>query len=394
MYDPAVKDEPVVVIGASTAGLFAAYLLARGGVPVRVFDAARELGPPARTLIVTSQINAVLGFVPSEAIVNRTPRVELFSSAGSANVVLREPDLIVERETLVRLLAEKARRAGAEIRTDYRFLHLEPRGDGLLLSLRNARHDRVEHLRTRYLIGADGVFSQVARAAGQDSHSAVPILQALVALPEKARPDTTQVWFDPQSTPYFYWLIPESQDRAAVGLIAEACTEPSRSNGREARESLDGFLAAHGLEPLDYQAAQVSLYAPRPRPWCRMDGAQVFLVGDAAGHVKVTTVGGVVTGLRGARAAARAILRGSDFGGELRGLRWELDLHLLVRRVLSRFTAADYDALLDLLNHQTTSLLSLRTRDELSRMFLRLILAQPRLLDLTAKAVLRALLRR
>jgi len=374
------RDEPVVIIGASTAGLFAAYLLARAGVLVRVFDAVRELGPPARTLIVTNQINAALGFVPAEAIVHQTPRVELFSPASSASVVLREPDLIVERKKLVQLLAEKARNAGAEIRTGYRFVEIGPTDDGLIVRLHNLERDRTECVRTRSLIGADGVFSRVARAVGLDHHATVPIVQALVNLPKGARPDTTQVWFDRQRTPYFFWLIPESQDRAAVGLIAE--------DGQEARQLLDDFLAAQGWEPSQYQGGQVALYTRQPQLWRQLGNSRVYLIGDAAGHVKVTTVGGVVTGLRGARAVVRAILRGGDYGRELRALQRELDFHLLIRRILNHFAPTDYDALLRLLNRPAVHLLSTRTRDEVSRMFVRLILAQPRFLYLAARAML------
>ena len=376
----ATPDEPVVVIGASTAGLFAAYLLAQAGVPVRVFEAAEELGPPARTLIVTGQLRTALGFVPSEAVVHRTPRIELFSGSASANLTLREPDLIVEREALVRLLAQKAQHAGAHIQTGYRFVDLEPTRDGLLVHVHNVVRDRSEHVRTHHLIGADGVFSRVAQATGREPQPAVPIVQARVHLPPEANPDTTQVWFDRRTTPYFFWLIPESRDRAAVGLIAE--------NGRGARQALDDFLAAHGLEPLEYQGAQVAFYSRRSQPWHSLDRSHIYFVGDAAGHVKVTTVGGVVTGLWGARAVARAILHRADYGRELRTLRRELDLHLLIRAVLNRFAAADYDLLLRCLNHPTLRLLSVHSRDELQRMFLRLILAQPRLLYLAAKAML------
>ena len=376
----ATPEEPVVVIGASTAGLFAAYLLAQAGVPVRVFEAAEELGPPARTLIVTGQLRSVLGFVPFEAIVHRTPRIELFSDTASAEVTLREPDLIVEREALVRLLAQKAQRAGADIQTGRRFVDLEPTRDGLVVHLRDTARNQTEHVRTHHLIGADGVAGRVAQAVGRELPPTVPIVQALVHLPPRANPDTTQVWFERQKTPYFFWLIPESRERAAVGLIGES--------GQETRQALDDFLAAHGLEPLEYQGAQVAFYARGLRPWQRLDRSRIYFVGDAAGHVKVTTVGGVVTGLWGARAAARAILRGTDYGRELRALRRELDLHLLIRRLLDRFAAADYDVLLRSLNHPTIRLLSVHTRDELQRMFLRLAFAQPRLLYLAARALL------
>lgn len=157
----AINHQPVIIVGASSAGLFAAYLLARQGVPVRLFDQGEEPGPPARTLIVSSRINDVLGFVPTDAIVNRNPIAQLFSPNRSAAIRLREPDLILERKKLVQLLARKAREAGVDIRPDYRFLGLEPDGDGVVLNLRNMRNGHAEYVRAQIVVGADGTFSQV-----------------------------------------------------------------------------------------------------------------------------------------------------------------------------------------------------------------------------------------
>ena len=67
-------------------------------------------------------------------------------------------------------------------------------------------------------------------------------------------------------------------------------------------------------------------------PWRRRAGGEIYLVGDGAAQVKVTTVGGLVTGLRGAKAAANAILRRSDYVKELRALKRELSLHLVIPR--------------------------------------------------------------
>ena len=47
------NDKSVAVVGGSAAGLFASALLARQGVPVRIFERIEELEPGARTLIVT-----------------------------------------------------------------------------------------------------------------------------------------------------------------------------------------------------------------------------------------------------------------------------------------------------------------------------------------------------
>jgi len=366
---------PVVIIGASAAGLYAACLLAKGGVPVYLFDEREQWGPPSRTLIVTPHIQDVLGCIPSEAIVNRTSELQLFSPQRSATIRLSQPDWIVEREKLIQMLARQARAAGAELLPGYRFLGLEPVHGGLVVRLESSR-GRIEHLRTRVLIGADGVFSGVAGAVQRDHHPTVSILQAQVVLPPGTRADTTQVWFEPPSTRYFYWLMPEARDHAAVGLIAD--------DECQAREGLQRFLSIHDLEPLGYQGAQVPLYSGNGRPWRKISGAQVFLVGDAAAQVKVTTVGGVVTGLRGARAAAQAILQGSNDSRELGALQRELDLHRLVRSVLNRFAPSDYDQLLGLVNARTQRVLGAHTRDEICRVLLPLLLVQPRLLLLAA----------
>ncbi len=96
-------------------------------------------------------------------------------------------------------------------------------------------------------------------------------------------------------------------------------------------------------------------------------------------------MGGLVTGLRGAWAAASAVLRQGNYRKELRHLRRELGLHFLMRSVLNSFGSQDYDRLLDLLDRRTTRLLGHCTRDEMSKTCWRLIMTQPRLLSFAAR---------
>src|SRR5438128_2081437 len=174
--------QSVAVIGASAAGLFAAYLLARKGVDVRVFEQAERLDPPPRTLIVTSRMRDVLGRLGERAIVHEIRRFELCTDGRVGTIHLERPDLVVERSLLVRELAGQAEAAGA-------------------------------------VFGADGAFSAVARTAGWPRLTTVPVVQAVVRLPADLPPDTTRIWFVPEDTPYFYWLIPESPTRGVLGLI-------------------------------------------------------------------------------------------------------------------------------------------------------------------------------
>jgi flavin-dependent dehydrogenase len=219
----------------------------------------------------------------------------------------------------------------------------------------------------------------VAEAAGWPRQPTVPLIQAIVRLPRDARPDTVRVWFVPEDTPYFYWLIPESETRAALGVIGE--------EGSRTRACLERFLAKRALEPVEFQAARIPVYHRWIPVRRELGGGRVYLVGDAAGQVKVTTVGGIVTGFRGAAGVAETILNGGS-NRELNALRRELDLHLLIRRVLHRFTQDDYCRLLDLLNLPAQRSLSLYTRDEAGKVLWHLCRRQPRLLLMGLRAFL------
>ncbi len=371
----------VQVIGGSAAGFYSAYLLARAGLPVTVLEQSERLTPMPRTLIVTSRMRDILGPPAEASIVNEVRRFELFANGRVADIHLRRPDLIVERSRLIHSLAEQAQRAGARIRFGRRFQALEANGRGLLVRAQN--NGRVEELPARIVVGADGAFSRVAEAAGWPRQQTVPLIQAIVRLPANMGADTVRVWFVPEDTPYFYWLIPESKTQAALGVIGPE----GKGSGRQTRERLEIFLRRHNLAPLSYQAARIPLYTGWVPVRRQVGNGDVYLVGDAAGQVKVTTVGGIVTGFRGAAGVAEAILNGGH-SRELRALRRELDLHLLIRKALHGFTQKDYSRLLDGLNGATRTTLSVYTRDEAGKVLWNLCRRQPRFLLWGLRALL------
>ncbi len=370
----------VVVIGASIAGLFAAYLLARQGKQVRLFDTGDLTQLQSRTLIATAQLEEVLGFFPQEAVVNRVATMEIIAAQTAIKVSLGKPDLIVERASMIRLLAQRAQDAGVELSLNHRFIGFEPASGGLKLKLQNKLDKSPRQITTRVLVGADGAVSPVASAAGIEHFPRVPLLQAIVEPKGGCDPANVQVWFEPERSRYFFWSIPENAKRAVVGFIADDATT--------ARARLLDFLREHNLPPLQIQAARIPLFVAGRKPWKRINGCDVYLVGDAAGHVKVTTVGGLVTGLWGAKAAAQAIQAKSDYGKALRPLQRELWLHGLIRRVLNRFNPRDYQQLLAAIDGATANLLGQYSRDELAKMALKLIFTQPRLMSFAKHLIL------
>jgi flavin-dependent dehydrogenase len=252
------------------------------------------------------------------------------------------------------------------------------------VSLRNLETGENKNVSTDILVGADGALSAVSRAASQDGHRHAALLQARMRLPENISSHTVQVWFDSNQTKYFCWLIPESDEVAAVGLIAE--------NTQKAEEALMTFLRQRQMEPIEFQSAMVPMHRFEFMGGPSSTDQNVFIVGDAAAQVKLTTVGGVVTGLHGSRALANAILDGRNYRKELRGLKLELDLHLLIRNVLNRFDNEDYDQLIGIVDRKLKDILEEWDRDELAHSFLKLIWAEPRLITLGAKALFKSIM--
>jgi len=374
---PGRGDQEIIVVGGSAAGLFTAARVARGGRSVRVLESKPQFQPPARTLIVTDHFRNQMGVSARESIINEIRRFELFTDGRSAQVALSKPDLIIERSRLIPALAREAQQAGAALSFDTRFLGIGAHARGLQLAVESG--GKREELHAHSVVGADGAASRVARASGWPPIETVPLVQAIVRLPKDCPPDTTRVWFVPDDTPYFYWLIPESPERGALGVIGE--------HGSDTKRCFERFLEKKQLEPLEWQGARIPVY----RGWVpvrrQIGSGEVYLVGDAAAQVKVSTVGGIVTGFRGALGVSEALLQNGK-SRELAALRRELRTHWLIRRALHHFEQKDYSQLVDLLDGSTRQSLGEINRDESTRLLWNVVRRQPRLVLLGLRGLL------
>lgn len=366
-----VRRWDTVIVGASSAGLYTAYLLASSGQRVAVFEQHPNISPARRTLIITPHLRRVLPFPFDEAILHTTPIMAVAGPTARAEIHLVEADLIVERGALIRLLRDKAQGAGAEIILGHKLVGIEANGHRARLVFRDRKHNRQEVALASAIVGADGVFSDTARFTGIRRPPSVPILQAEIDLPSGWDPKRVQVWFDRSDTRFFYWLIPESERRGVLGLVADS--------DDDIRALLVRFLRKRNIEPLTFQGARVAMHDPRLRPWGRVGSAPVYLVGDAAGQVKVTTVGGSVTGFVGAQAAAEALITGIPYAQTIKPLKRELDLHWWVRRLLDRLDNEGYDALIRGLTPRVRRFLETRTRDEMAGALWPVLLTTPSL---------------
>ena len=125
-----------------------------------------------------------------------------------------------------------------------------------------------------------------------------------------------------------------------------------------------------GLIPLHYKNAV-----------CQKNN--IYLVGDAGGHVKATTGGGIIPGMKAAQALVRSIKTKKSYDKLWRKYAgFNLYSHLKIRQTLDKFSDKDYNKLIKLMNKDRAKKVMAQSDREYPATFAaKLLLAEPRLLQ-------------
>lgn len=317
----------LTVVGASFAGLACARAAALRGLRVCVAEAKPDAGARIHTTgIVVKEAGDELD-IPAR-FTRPIYGVRLYAPS-LRSMDLHAPGyyfLTTETAGLMRWLAEEARRAGATMRYGAR-IRSAHREDGCIV-LPDAG------LKTRYLVGADGARSAVARifGLGRNRRFLTGIEAEYSALPG-CDSRYLHCFLDHRIAPgYIGWVAP-APGFFQVGLAT--------SRGR--RPDLGAFRArTGGLFGYDDTAISERRSGLIPcgglvRPFA---ADNVLLVGDAAGMVSPLTGGGIHPALRYGRRAGQLVadhlqhlgpVPDVALAGEFRGfgvkhaLRWVMD---------------------------------------------------------------------
>ena len=279
----------VAVVGAGPIGLAAARVAAEAGARTTVFEKRREgTALSSCTGLVSRRTLPALGV--TDRAVLREIRAVRVHFPGGGRMDLRSRDVkavVIDRAQLESELLLKAQEAGVRVRYATAAVYAEPG------ALKVESGSSVRTMSTSIIVGADGPRSAVAEWFSLARPSDVVAAAQVEIEAPWSEPDRVDIYVGEESAPGFFgWCVP-AQDRVLrVGLGVMPPHQPGAF--------LDKLLSVRfpGCRILSRSAGWIPV-ALAPKTATR----GVILVGDAAGHVKPLTGGGLYTGALCARIA-------------------------------------------------------------------------------------------
>jgi len=270
----------VLVVGGGPIGAATAREAAQQGACVGLVERRDTTnGPAACTGLVTPRTLDTLE--ASDVCVLRTIRaVDVLSPTGRVlSLRSSEPKaVVIDRSILERDLLTQAAAAGVDVRMNTQATSAA--GGRVTLKTRGA----AKTVSASVIVGADGPHSTVAQWFGLPACEFLPAAQAVVQCEEPVVQDRVTVFVGADCAPgFFAWSVPAEPGRCRIGLATAAGPKAYLDRLLEAYQPNARVLTyTYGSIPIEAQSRIVS--------------GRAILVGDAAGHVKPLSGGGLYFG--------------------------------------------------------------------------------------------------
>ena len=290
----------VVIIGAGPAGSIAAQTAAEAGANVLVIDRRQRIGVPVQCAELVSQWISRYAHFSSKCIVQTIETMVTHLPDGTSHE-MKGPGYMLDRSLFDKELAASAISAGAKILIETKAIGLSPEG---VVIERGMKQDVIK---SKVVIGADGVHSLTARCLG------LPPLKTIVALQYEVvnlqAKDHVDVFFHIDYEGGYAWFFPKGKTaNVGLGVVPQ-------------KTSLVQDLMNHFLNYLvdSKRLSRIDIVGKTGGSIpCEISRQTVLgntlLVGDAAGHAHPVTGAGIANAVVGGeiagRVAAEAVAKG------------------------------------------------------------------------------------
>jgi geranylgeranyl reductase family protein len=373
------QEYDVVVVGAGTAGCYAAATVANAGYDVAVLDRKDE--DEAGHIACGDALKG------SDAFPDAIPKSKLEPAITNPDVdhgrfeipqndtVLEIPVpgelAVVDRWEYGRQIIEGADEAGADFHYEVVVTDVKQDDDGTVTGVRGKKHGEVHEYDAEAVIDAAGSLSVLQDAvdfSGSTFDTNVDFSQfcsayrEIVEVEEEVPWDDALVFKPTERAAGYLWYFPRTGTEINAGLGFQMTEEPMKLVD-DLKRDLRDRPAFENATVKDKLGAAL----PTRRPYDSAVHPGYMAVGDAAGHVNPTTGGGIAGAAYAGSYAAEAAIEGIENGDVSEASLWEYN-----ERVMDHFgaryagldvynifsTAVDVDDLMNLLSTLPTGKLS------------------------------------
>ncbi|MBN2488143.1 MAG: NAD(P)/FAD-dependent oxidoreductase [Methanosarcinaceae archaeon] len=356
-----MKDQyDVVVVGAGPGGSIAAKTAAQKGLDVLLIEKRQEIGDPVRCAEGVKKISLRRHIEPDHRWICADVKGSRIFSPNGTKVEMSEAisggevGYVLERKVFDRALAYEAAMAGADVM-------VKTRATGLIIEDGFVRGVNVMHLgdestiRSKIVIGADGVESKVGRWAGIDTSlhpSDIETCAQFLVTGVDIDQDYCDFYLGNKIAPSGYiWVFPKGKNQANVGIGILG----SKSGKHRAITLLSDFIKEQMPDARIIEMVVGGV--PVKGTIERTIANGLMLVGDAARQSDPITGGGIINSMDAGKiageVAAKAIAAGDVSTKALNDYekRWratigrEIDSSLMVKNTFVKFTDEDLNSL-------------------------------------------------
>ncbi len=333
----------IIVVGAGPAGSIAAKTAAEKGCSVLLIEKRQEIGVPVRCAEGTSktELSRFIEIDPA-FVCNELNTAEIHAPDGTSfrittemSGIEGEAGIILDRKIFDRHLAGLAAAAGADVYTKTTATNLimkDRKTEGVVLK----HFGEEKEIRSKIVIGADGVESGIARFAGLDSTLKSKDIESgiqFLLYDETIDPSQVDIYIGRENAPGGYvWVFPKGNQTANVGtgIIGNA------DGQKKAVHYLEKFIARRFPNARIIGTAFGGIPVSGGLEEITADG--LMLAGDAARQTDPITGAGIryamYAGEMAGRIAAEAVAAGDCSNHFLKKYQteWDTTLGKTIRR--------------------------------------------------------------
>lgn len=294
----------VVIIGAGLAGLQCAQLLGRQGRSVLLVDRKRSLDSSIHTTGIFVRRTLEDFDIPDDCLGPPIKNVTLYSPARRYTELESPHDefRVGKMGLLYNRYLDRCLRAGVHWMPDTRYAENHRSKDRVVVRLDSTRRSQL--VSARFLVGADGANSRVARDLKLDQNHEwlVGVEDVFTDIPLNG-PPRLHCFLDPKLAPgYLAWAANDGEE-THIGVAGYASRFDPTLALEEFRESLRDVLDMTRAKPVERRGGRI----PVGGVLRNIANRHGLLIGDAAGAVSPLTAGGLDPCMRLSSLAAKVI---------------------------------------------------------------------------------------